>query len=290
MQLKLGLDFNKALGEKGSNKRASFEKDLVQDLANASGLPSTSFRVKNLSPGSVIADIDIYLSSAGNGVGGFNGPYPSTFANSLQKQAAQPGSKLLTGKVTQALESISFPNLRTDANAAASADSLVELRENWEASVKESKSEVEAMFKGEMITTQRLNAMESTLKDLQKGEPGTLDTKQINELKTGLKELKQEHMNLYGRVVSLERLKHASRESADDLEMESRVSRLEVAMIEILEKPVKGTPRSEDSGGEDWSNILERLQHAELASNHVVEGVQHLTQTMHEILEKQKLL
>ena len=41
---------------------------------------------------------------------------------------------------------------------------LAELRHAWEASVEESKGEVEAMFKGEMHTQQRLNAIENSMK------------------------------------------------------------------------------------------------------------------------------
>ena len=41
---------------------------------------------------------------------------------------------------------------------------LTELQNKWHASVQESKSEVEAMFKGEMLLTQRMNLLEGTLK------------------------------------------------------------------------------------------------------------------------------
>ena len=116
---------------------------------------------------------------------------------------------------------------------------------------------------------------------------------QMEELNTGLRELKQEHMNLYGRVVSMERAnkslegKSASVESAgpaDPWAMEGRVSRIELAMIDILEKQAlleEGAALGDDARA---------LMGAELASSQVVEGVQKLTETMSEVLEKQRLL
>jgi hypothetical protein len=101
MKLKLGLDFETAAGAEGSDKRATFERDLSQDLENASGLPSSSFRVKELSAGSVI--VDILPSSVENGPDAF------TIADSLARQAGQVGSRLRSGKLTRTLESISFP-------------------------------------------------------------------------------------------------------------------------------------------------------------------------------------
>ena len=47
----------------------------------------------------------------------------------------------------------------------SSLDALLQaLRQDWQASVQETKSEVEAMFKGEMRLTQRMNAMEGSIK------------------------------------------------------------------------------------------------------------------------------
>lgn len=73
----------------------------------------------------------------------------------------------------------------------------------------------------------------------------------------------------------------------------SRVQ-IELAMIDILEKQstLQGAGvRGGGGGGEDNAqDMLDRLQTAEMASTHVVEGVHKLTETMSEILEKQRLL
>ena len=61
---------------------------------------------------------------------------------------------------------------------------------------------------------------------------------------------------------------------------------IELAMIDILEV----APTSADSGAEDPHAILERLQLVEVASGQVVKGIQGLTETMQDILEKQQRL
>ena len=106
MKMKLALDFDNAAGEKGSATRAAFEAVLAQDLANATGLPSMSYRVKTVSAGSVITEIDIYPDAADSS------PDPFAAAGKLAEQANDPFSKLRTGKLTRALEAISFPQLK----------------------------------------------------------------------------------------------------------------------------------------------------------------------------------
>jgi hypothetical protein len=95
----MGIDFS-AVGEIGSACRADFEKDLSQDLANASGalLPS-DFRIKSLSPGSVIADVKILSTDAG--------PDPLDVAAELEEQASDLNSPLRSGSITRFVESIS---------------------------------------------------------------------------------------------------------------------------------------------------------------------------------------
>jgi chromosome segregation ATPase len=56
-------------------------------------------------------------------------------------------------------------SMRDWQEEVSSLDALLQaLRQDWEASVQETKSEVEAMFKGEMRLTQRMNAMEGSIK------------------------------------------------------------------------------------------------------------------------------
>jgi hypothetical protein len=45
--MKLGLDFSSA-GADGSQQRQEFERQLVQNLSHASGLPPANFKVKQM--------------------------------------------------------------------------------------------------------------------------------------------------------------------------------------------------------------------------------------------------
>jgi len=59
--LTLGLEFSKA-GSKGSQERSNFERTLVRELTQATGIPrevQTCFVIKQLSPGSVVVDLSI---------------------------------------------------------------------------------------------------------------------------------------------------------------------------------------------------------------------------------------
>jgi hypothetical protein len=85
MRLKLALNFDSAVGAEGSDSRSHFEKDLCQDLASATGLPSSSFALKKLSPGSVIVDLEIRPNI------GENCPDPFAAAGDLAEQASNPG-------------------------------------------------------------------------------------------------------------------------------------------------------------------------------------------------------
>jgi len=116
MKMKLALDFDTAAGEKGSDTRAAFETVLAQDLANATGLPSMSYRVKTVSAGSVITEIDIYPDAADSS------PDPFAAAGKLAEQANDPLSKLRTGKLTRALEAISFPQLKPGPMTPVNSD------------------------------------------------------------------------------------------------------------------------------------------------------------------------
>jgi hypothetical protein len=85
MRLKLALDFDSTVGGEGSDLRSTFEKDLCQDLASATGLPSSSFALRKLSPGSVIVDLEIRPNI------GENCPDPFAAAGDLAEQASNPG-------------------------------------------------------------------------------------------------------------------------------------------------------------------------------------------------------
>ena len=104
MELKLGLDFVVA-GPQGSPTRASFEQNLIRDLSNASGLSPVSFRVKRMSPGSVIVDVEIHRDPTGRG------PQPHDVAMDLEQQAMDPRSALRNGILTSYTMAIAFPSL-----------------------------------------------------------------------------------------------------------------------------------------------------------------------------------
>ena len=123
----------------------------------------------------------------------------------------------------------------------------------------------------------------------------------ISELKSGLGELRQEHMSLFGRVVSMEQVSKAAGRAVaaevagtfDGWAMEGRVSQIELAMIDILEKQSDASAEAKEGGDVDGSNLhgmLERLQKAEDASINIMDGVQRLTETMSQVLERQSAL
>ena len=44
-------------GSEGSDTREEFKHDVAKDLAAASGLPAANFRIQDVSPGSIILDM-----------------------------------------------------------------------------------------------------------------------------------------------------------------------------------------------------------------------------------------
>ena len=101
LQLRLALDMSVA-GPSGSQTRASFEQDLVDDLSQASGLNPACFRIKKLSAGSIIVDVEIHGDPLGMG---YN---PKHVAADLERQAKDPNSPLSRGQLTCYMESILF--------------------------------------------------------------------------------------------------------------------------------------------------------------------------------------
>ena len=103
MQLKLALDFHVA-GSPTSQARAQFEQALVCDLSKAAGLPPASFVVKEMSPGSIVVDMQILADPRGGG------PIPRSAGMALKKQVKDPNSFLRMGSVTCHTISITFPS------------------------------------------------------------------------------------------------------------------------------------------------------------------------------------
>ena len=90
--LTLGLDFSIA-GSEGSDKEEKFKRDVAEDLASASGLPPTNFRIKDVSPGSIILDVQVMPDPLAPGK-------HLLAAKDLADQAVDASSKLRSGKIT----------------------------------------------------------------------------------------------------------------------------------------------------------------------------------------------
>ena len=88
----LALDFSMAGGE-GSDKREKFKRDVAQDLASASGLPADNFRIKDVSPGSIILDMQVMPDPLAPGT-------HLLAVKDLAAQAVDPSSNLRSGKIT----------------------------------------------------------------------------------------------------------------------------------------------------------------------------------------------
>jgi hypothetical protein len=84
-----------SVGGDGSTQRVAFRNVLQQDLANASGLPPSSFVIQRLFPGSVIVVCDIHADPS------HRGPVPESAAIDLLKQAGNPISVLRSGSLTR---------------------------------------------------------------------------------------------------------------------------------------------------------------------------------------------
>jgi hypothetical protein len=84
-----------SVGGDGSTQRVAFRNFLQQDLANASGLPPSSFVIQRLFPGSVIVVCDIHADPS------HRGPVPESAAIDLLKQAGNPISVLRSGSLTR---------------------------------------------------------------------------------------------------------------------------------------------------------------------------------------------
>jgi hypothetical protein len=110
MTVKLGMDF-KAVGDAGSLQRSKFEKDLVSDLASASGVAPDRFAIRKLAPGSVLVSVDVCPDSSGRG------PLPTEVCEGLERQADDPSSALRSGKVTSSVHDIALPHQQLSEHA-----------------------------------------------------------------------------------------------------------------------------------------------------------------------------
>jgi hypothetical protein len=104
LTLTLGLDLSIA-GREGWDKsesfngletfncRETFNCDVAQDLASASGLASANFRIKDVSPGMIVLDVEVMPDP-------FAPEKHLMAAKDLANQAVNTASKLRSGKIT----------------------------------------------------------------------------------------------------------------------------------------------------------------------------------------------
>ena len=97
--LKLGLDFRVA-GTAGSSQRDLFESNVIQDLSFASGLACHHFKIKRVSPGSVLVEVEIHQSPAVTDT--------LEIAKMLEHQISNPNSALRNGATTRYTTSITY--------------------------------------------------------------------------------------------------------------------------------------------------------------------------------------
>ena len=106
--MKLRLNIASA-GPEGSQQRTEFVYDLTRDLAYASGLRPPNFRVKSLSPGSIIVVTEVLAAS----VGRLSLIDLEMVAKDLQNQAHDPRSPLHSGAITRFVETFDLGDRST---------------------------------------------------------------------------------------------------------------------------------------------------------------------------------
>jgi len=92
--IKLGMDFSSA-GEEGTIKRDLFHQGLLLDIVDAAAIPPSRLSIKEFAPGSIVVSARIGPDPFGRG------PSAEHIANELTQQAADPKSKLRSGKITR---------------------------------------------------------------------------------------------------------------------------------------------------------------------------------------------
>lgn len=93
MTVELDLDYRTTIGG-GPDVRQKFEEDFIDDLAEASRLPKEAFRIKNVSPGSIVIVVEVLPDPTGNR------QRPTDAILGLMQQAQDRNSALLTGRIT----------------------------------------------------------------------------------------------------------------------------------------------------------------------------------------------
>ena len=93
MTVELDLDYRTTIGG-GPDVRQKFEEDFIDDLAEASRLPKETFRILNVSPGSIVIVVEVLPDLTGNR------ERPEDTILGLIQQAQDRNSALLAGRIT----------------------------------------------------------------------------------------------------------------------------------------------------------------------------------------------
>jgi hypothetical protein len=123
LKMTLGLDFSMT-GSEGSDKREKFKRDVAQDLASASGLPPANFRIRDVSPGSIVLDIEVMPDPLAPGMHLWAAKYLGEQV-SVPLQAADPSSTLRSVKITSHTTGVDvIPPKSGEVSAAKAEEAL----------------------------------------------------------------------------------------------------------------------------------------------------------------------
>lgn len=168
MVMKHGLHFSSS-GADGSVQRKEFERQLFQNLAHASGLPPTNFKVKKMSPGSIVIDTEITPNHSGNF------PDPDMVAKDLERQLHDINSALRSGSITYFAESIIIQGLQPTLtqiaqerdDMAAELGQAKELLAQSSAHIRELQDDLEVMQRGTLYRDTHIQDLEQRVLQIQ---------------------------------------------------------------------------------------------------------------------------
>jgi len=182
--MKHGLHFSSA-GADGSVQRKEFERELFQNLSHASGLPPANFKVKHMSPGSIVIDTEITPNPSGN----FSDP--DMVAKDLKRQLHDINSALRSGSITCFAESIVIQGLQPTLtemaqerdDMAAQLGQAKELLAQSSAHIRELQDDLEVMQRGAHYRDAHIQDLEQGAQVLGKGErQRVLEIQDLKEL------------------------------------------------------------------------------------------------------------
>jgi len=228
MSLNLSLPFE-AAGKEGSMERSAFEKQLKEDLAHSSGMPTSSFAIKNLAMTELASSFLLDLSITPHQITA-SGPEPLEVAVELEKQAQDHTSRLRNAALTRHVAEVAVnPTLTVLVQYKMTREENQRLREqvqNLRAQALKGDAEIESRS--------------SKIKDLQK------------ELAEHLTMAKQLQAQVDSSIRQLKKVQN------DNAELASRLERADAKAekaIQELEEAQKSRKANEGPGG-----VVDELQ------------------------------